>query len=106
MATRRPSVRCNETKQRWMAWLRSRTAPAEQEHPSIPAERANDFRPLLRMYEPDAAVFDGRYDLPPITRRSSVIRPCFLDVDVARPIRRLHGAVMPRSVISRRSLPA
>ena len=26
------------------------------------------FRPILRMYEPDAAVFDGSYALPPITR--------------------------------------
>ena len=26
------------------------------------------FRPMLRMYEPDAAIFDGGYTLPPITR--------------------------------------
>ena len=26
------------------------------------------FRPVLRMYEPDDAVFDGSYELPPITR--------------------------------------
>jgi hypothetical protein len=43
----------------------------QQEQPFIPAERANwlptpagDFRPVPRTYEPDAAVFDGRYDLP------------------------------------------
>ena len=32
-----------------------------------PPRRAH-FRPMLRMYEPDAAVFDGTYELPPITR--------------------------------------
>jgi hypothetical protein len=26
------------------------------------------FRPILRMYEPREAVFDGSYELPPITR--------------------------------------
>jgi len=43
--------------------------------PSEPERRANwlptpagAFRPILRMYEPDGAVFDGRYALPPITR--------------------------------------
>jgi len=46
--------------------------------PSTPEARANwlptpqgDFRPLLRMYEPDTAVLDGRYELPPITKLSS-----------------------------------
>ena len=41
-----------------------------------PAETANwlpapagAFRPILRMYEPAEAVFDGAYELPPITRR-------------------------------------
>jgi hypothetical protein len=29
---------------------------------------AADFRPILRIYEPRAAVFDGSYELPPITR--------------------------------------
>ena len=54
----------------------SLTIVMQQEQPSIPAERANwlptpagDFRPILRMYEPDDAVFDGRYELPPITRQ-------------------------------------
>jgi hypothetical protein len=48
----------------------------QRDEPSAPAEKANwlptpagDFRPILRMYEPDAAVFDGSYELPPITRR-------------------------------------
>lgn len=27
-----------------------------------------DFRPLLRMYEPDDSIFDGGYELPPITK--------------------------------------
>jgi hypothetical protein len=29
---------------------------------------AGPFRPILRMYEPRAQVFDGSYELPPITR--------------------------------------
>jgi hypothetical protein len=43
------------------------------DEPSEPERRANwlptpagTFRPLLRMYEPDDAVFDGRYELPAI----------------------------------------
>ncbi|SEL88543.1 DUF1254 domain-containing protein [Streptacidiphilus jiangxiensis] len=43
--------------------------------PTDPAARANwlptpagPFRPILRMYEPKPAVFDGSYTLPPITR--------------------------------------
>jgi hypothetical protein len=45
------------------------------DEPSDPAQRANwlpspagAFRPLLRVYEPDDAIFDGTYELPPITR--------------------------------------
>ncbi len=48
----------------------------QTDQPDSPDERANwlptpsgDFRPILRMYEPDESVFDGRYELPPITRR-------------------------------------
>ena len=44
------------------------------EKPSEPERRANwlptaagTFRPILRMCEPDHAVVDGRYELPPIT---------------------------------------
>jgi len=44
------------------------------DEPSEPERRANwlptpagTFRPILRMYEPDDAIFDGRYELPPIT---------------------------------------
>lgn len=29
------------------------------------------LRPILRLYEPDDAVFDGGYELPPITRLDS-----------------------------------
>jgi len=43
--------------------------------PEDPTARANwlpapegDFRPVLRMYEPDAAVLDGTYETPAITR--------------------------------------
>jgi len=43
--------------------------------PSEPERRANwlptpagTFRPILRLHEPDDAVFDGRYELPAITR--------------------------------------
>lgn len=48
----------------------------QRDEPVAPEERANwlptpkgNFRPILRMYEPDASVFDGGYELPPITRR-------------------------------------
>jgi hypothetical protein len=48
----------------------------QREQPEDPAERANwlptptgDFRPILRMYEPDVRAFDGGYELPPITKR-------------------------------------
>jgi hypothetical protein len=54
----------------------SLTIVLQHDEPSTPAERANwlptpagDFRPILRLYEPDEAVFDGSYELPPITRR-------------------------------------
>jgi hypothetical protein len=47
----------------------------QHDEPQGPGPRANwlpapdgDFRPILRMYEPGEAVFDGRYELPPITR--------------------------------------
>ena len=30
-----------------------------------------DFHPLLRRYEPDAVIFDGAYELPPITKLTS-----------------------------------
>lgn len=53
----------------------SLTIVMQRDEPSTPAGRANwlptpagDFRPLLRMYEPDGAVFDGSFELPPITR--------------------------------------
>ena len=53
----------------------SLTIVMQPEEPSEPERRANwlptpggAFRPILRMYEPDDAVFDGRYELPPITR--------------------------------------
>ena len=49
----------------------------QKDKPASPDERANwlptpsgDFRPILRMYEPHESVFDGSYELPPITRRS------------------------------------
>ena len=29
---------------------------------------AGPFRPILRVYEPGDALFDGRYELPPIMR--------------------------------------
>lgn len=54
----------------------SLTILMQQERPEDPAEQANwlptaagDFRPLLRMYEPDVRVFNGGYELPPITKR-------------------------------------
>ncbi len=49
----------------------------QHEEPAEPERRANwlptpvgGFRPILRMYEPHAAVFDRRYELPPICRVS------------------------------------
>ena len=53
----------------------SLTIVMQPDTPSEPERRANwlptpagTFRPILRMYEPEASVFDGRYELPPITR--------------------------------------
>jgi hypothetical protein len=53
----------------------SLTIVMQNEEPSDPDSRRNwlpapaaPFRPLLRMYEPDRAVFDGSYELPSITR--------------------------------------
>ena len=51
------------------------TIVMQHDEPTDPHLRANwlptptgGFRPILRMYEPDAAVFDGRYELPPIRK--------------------------------------
>jgi hypothetical protein len=53
----------------------SLTIIIQRDEPSDSAQRANwlpspagAFRPLLRVYEPDEALFDGTYELPPITR--------------------------------------
>jgi hypothetical protein len=53
----------------------SLTIVLQHDEPSDPQLRANwlptpagAFRPLLRIYEPDDAVFDGTYELPPIVR--------------------------------------
>jgi hypothetical protein len=55
----------------------SLTIVLQKDEPVTPEARANwlptpdgDYRPILRMYEPDTSVFDGRYELPPITKRS------------------------------------
>jgi len=55
----------------------SLTIVMQPDEPTEPERRANwlptpngTFRPILRMYEPDEAVFDGRYELPPITRHA------------------------------------
>jgi len=54
----------------------SLTIVMRNHEPTGPSARANwlptptgSFRPILHMYEPDDAVFDGRFELPPITRR-------------------------------------
>ena len=51
------------------------TIVLQREEPSEPGRRANwlptpagTFRPVLRMYNPDEAVFDGSYEPPPIVR--------------------------------------
>jgi hypothetical protein len=53
----------------------SLTIALQREEPAGPEARANwlptpdgEFRPILRMYEPDGSVFDGGYELPPITK--------------------------------------
>ena len=53
------------------------TIVMQHDEPAEPDRRANwlptpagGFRPILRMYEPGAAVFDGQYELPPIRRAS------------------------------------
>jgi hypothetical protein len=53
----------------------SLTVVMQHEEPSDAAGRANwlptppgDFRPIMRLYEPGEAIFDGSYRLPPITR--------------------------------------
>ena len=51
----------------------SLTIALQPDEPHDPDKRANwlptpkaPFRPILRMYEPGAAIFDGSYELPPI----------------------------------------
>jgi len=53
----------------------SLTIVMQPDEPSEPERRANwlptpagAFRPILRMYEPNDAIFDRGYELPPITR--------------------------------------
>ena len=53
----------------------SLTIRLQHDEPSAPEARANwlpaprgAFRPILRMYEPGDAVFDGGYKIPPIVR--------------------------------------
>ncbi len=53
----------------------SLTIVIQRDAPSEPDRAANwlptpagTFRPILRMYSPDSAVFDGTFELPPITR--------------------------------------
>lgn len=53
----------------------SLTITLQRDAPADPAARANWlptpaglFRPILRLYEPREAIFDGTYTLPPITR--------------------------------------
>jgi hypothetical protein len=53
----------------------SLTIVLQHDEPDTPAGRANwlptpagPFRPVLRVYEPGEALFDGRYQLPPIVR--------------------------------------
>ena len=53
----------------------SLTVVMQHDEPEAPEDRANwlptpagAFRPILRMYEPEDAVFDGGYELPPIKR--------------------------------------
>jgi hypothetical protein len=52
------------------------TLVLQADAPSDPAERANwlptpagDFRPILRLYQPGAAILDGSYVYPPVIKR-------------------------------------
>jgi hypothetical protein len=53
----------------------SLTLTIQHDRPEDPANwlpaPSGRFRPILRMYEPRASVFDGSYALPPITRVSA-----------------------------------
>jgi hypothetical protein len=40
----------------------------DHQHVGVDQVALHQFRPILRMYEPDAPVFDGSYELAPITR--------------------------------------
>ena len=42
--------------------------PAEKEAANWLPSPAGEFRPVMRMYEPDPAILDGGYQFPPITR--------------------------------------
>ena len=53
----------------------SLTITIQRDKPSDGVERSNwlpapvgDFRPILRMYEPEKAILDGTYEIPPIVR--------------------------------------
>jgi hypothetical protein len=53
----------------------SLTIVLQHDDPDEPERKANwlpapagEFRPILRMYEPDDTILDGSYELPPITR--------------------------------------
>jgi hypothetical protein len=55
----------------------SLTIVMQRDEPATEADRANwlptpagEFRPILRMYEPDGSVFDGAYELPAIRKRA------------------------------------
>ena len=54
----------------------SLTIRMQRDEPTEPMARANwlptppgVFRPILRMYEPADAIFDGGYELPPIIKK-------------------------------------
>jgi len=55
----------------------SLTIAIQHEQPTNEAEPANwlpapegEFRPVLRLYQPEPAVLDGSYQIPPIRRRA------------------------------------
>jgi hypothetical protein len=48
-------------------FLQHEAPPAGQEPNWLPTP-AGDFRPVMRMYQPGAALLDGTYRLPPIER--------------------------------------
>ena len=60
------SVSISATPSAYEGWRYRPSGPADTSN-WLPAPAA-PFRPLMRLYQPQAAVLDGTYKLPPITK--------------------------------------